>query len=368
MIIIDDRETYPKYGQNTPRYHVLNDDIRRIVTLSHLGMPEIAKETGIHPLVIHGVLALLGEKQTELAQAIIAPDQDGEHLATLDERLAAARLRVLNGEDFQSVLNDLTIASLEHITVAVSRPKSVHDAADAFTNKIKNAVQFGFARGRAAVDKPALRSAVSQAQALVALSAVEDAVKSALNDILPPILKQCFVSGGDSGVEIFNLRTAEFRAARPKSILKMRFDARTVRATQWAEKHAADLVKGIAQTTRDAIKAAVVKALEHGTLRTAYDEILDAIGDEVRADLIARTEVMRAANAGQREAWHQAVDKGFLSGRARRVWIYTPDGLACPLCESLDGKTAPLNGQYPDEGGDGPPLHPRCRCTESVIS
>lgn len=109
-----------------------------------------------------------------------------------------------------------------------------------------------------------------------------------------------------------------------------------------------------------------MRAFSQGTIRSAYQDILDAVGDEARANVIARTESMRAANGGQREAWLQAVDSGLLSGRARRTWIATPDEGVCPLCEALDGQTADLDGEYPDDGGDGPPLHPNCRCTEGV--
>src|SRR5204863_36491 len=96
--------------------------------------------------------------------------------------------------------------------------------------------------------------------------------------------------------------------------------------------------------------------------------ILDAIGDEARATLIARTETMIAANAGQRLGWDQAVDEGLLTGREKRQWIATDDGELCDECDALDGKTTTLDGEYPDPGGDGPPLHPNCRCTEGIVN
>lgn len=39
----------------------------------------------------------------------------------------------------------------------------------------------------------------------------------------------------------------------------------------------------------------------------------------------------------------------------------------CDECEALDGKTTRLNGEYPDPGGDGPPLHVSCRCSEGIV-
>jgi hypothetical protein len=47
------------------------------------------------------------------------------------------------------------------------------------------------------------------------------------------------------------------------------------------------------------------------------------------------------------------------------VWIAAGD--PCPECEVLDGEEVDLGEDYPGDGGDGPPLHPNCRCTEGVV-
>jgi hypothetical protein len=54
------------------------------------------------------------------------------------------------------------------------------------------------------------------------------------------------------------------------------------------------------------------------------------IGDPERAELIARTETMRASNEGQQEAWDQAVEEGLLTGNEQQEWIVTPDDRLCP--------------------------------------
>lgn len=155
------------------------------------------------------------------------------------------------------------------------------------------------------------------------------------------------------------------KSRRLEALAGIRFDQKNQRVIDWADRHAAELIDGITETTRDAINNAVAEALESGSIADLFDEILDAVGDENRADLIARTEVMTAANEGQREAWRQAADEGLLSENARVTWIATVD--ACPACEALDGTIRDLDGEYPDNGGDGPPLHPRCRCTEGIV-
>jgi SPP1 gp7 family putative phage head morphogenesis protein len=98
------------------------------------------------------------------------------------------------------------------------------------------------------------------------------------------------------------------------------------------------------------------------------DEIADLIGDPARAETIARTEVQRASNQGQIEAWDQATDEGLLTGTETKEWIVTPDDRLCPICEPLDGQNVPMDGTFDADGAqvDGPPAHPNCRCTLGI--
>lgn len=231
---------------------------------------------------------------------------------------------------------------------------AIHAAADRHIAPLSVAVRYAFARGRKAYRSGGLDAAVA-------------AVRKALLDVLPGTLAKALAAGGAAAVLLLEgqLRAAgddHFRAAKP--VIKMTFDVANKAATKWAREHAAELAKGISETTREDIKAAVARAQEEGDLGEQYDDILAAVGDETRADLIARTEAMTAANEGQRQAWDQAVDDGLLTGDEFVEWITTSD--ACPECEALDGAVRPLDGEYPDDGGDGPPLHPNCRCTEGI--
>ena len=142
-----------------------------------------------------------------------------------------------------------------------------------------------------------------------------------------------------------SLRAANLRTAKgEKPPLRMRFDASNPRAAAWARKHATELIDQLAKTTRQAVKDAVARAQEEGGLREQYDDILDAVGNDERATLIARTESMRAVNEGQRQAWGQAVEDGLLSDDARRTWIATADEGVCPICDGLDGAVTGLDG------------------------
>lgn len=87
-----------------------------------------------------------------------------------------------------------------------------------------------------------------------------------------------------------------------------------------------------------------------------------------RGELIARTEVLSAANAGQLELWQEARRDGTLDTTWGKQWVTTPDELLCDDCESLDGLVVGFNDLFvsPDNtrvSALHAPLHPNCRCT-----
>lgn len=128
------------------------------------------------------------------------------------------------------------------------------------------------------------------------------------------------------------------------------------RATEWAADHAAQLVTEIQQTTRDGLNNLVKQALAEGqTNAELSDFIVEFTGfDEARADLIATTETAFADVAGNLAGWKES---SVVQGK---TWIIGEG--CCELCDELNGKTVGLDEDFPDDGDDGPPLHPRCRC------
>lgn len=236
---------------------------------------------------------------------------------------------------------------------ALARENALHKSADAHVSKLDVAIRYAFAKGREAM-RPGTNATVAAR-----------AVKAALLEVLPKTLLTVLVAGGNVGLaRLARLKAAEQRAAAD---MKISFDAENPNAAKWAREHAADLAKGLSETTREAVKEAVASQFEEGgESATVYQDILDAVGDENRAALIARHESLVATNEGQRQGWNQAVDAGLLTGDEKRVWIVTDDERLCPICEALDGETTDLNGEYPGDGGDGPPAHVNCRCTEGI--
>lgn len=88
-----------------------------------------------------------------------------------------------------------------------------------------------------------------------------------------------------------------------------------------------------------------------------------------RAKTIARTETIFAQSRGRRDAWIVAEESGGLPP-VEREWVTQPPSAnpaaPCPICLPLNGTKAPLKGVYESSVGaiEGPPAHPRCRCTE----
>jgi len=270
---------------------------------------------------------------------------------------------------------------------AKRRPETaVHAAADAHVEVMRSAAVKAFKAGRAALNVPLLRSALTsgnRTRAVKAVAAVPGAIRASLLKSLPGLLLKMAAKGGQASLNTLRVRTrtirhAERRAARAAGLAEPRyaaiefdwgFDDSNPRAQKWAREHAAELAKGISDTTRDDIADALVAAFdEGGDTNTLIESISEAVGDEDRGELIAVTEPMIAVHEGQREAWRQAVDEGGLPPDAQREWITTGDMKVCPECESLEGTTADVDGLYPDPGGEGPPLHPRCRCTEGIAA
>lgn len=188
---------------------------------------------------------------------------------------------------------------------------------------------------------------------------------------------------------------------RPPRLVELRFDIRDPAFEIAVFEHRARLVREIDQLTRDAISRVVAEAYRRGlhpydfapqvrelvglTSRqaTAVLNLADALTADGmapsrvadvsiryaqrlrrhRAQTIARTETMRAANTGRIAGFRQAGRAGlFDTELARLVWDATLDDRVCVICEGLEGETAELEGGLFAGGYDAPPAHPRCRC------
>lgn len=133
------------------------------------------------------------------------------------------------------------------------------------------------------------------------------------------------------------------------------------RAVAWAEQRVGNLITDVSNTTRDAVNELTASAIENGWTNDELSaELVDAFGfSETRADLIARTETAFAETAGTLEGYRAS---GVVEGKEWSV-----GGDPCDDCEALDGVVVGLDEDFPGEGGDGPPAHPRCECSVAPV-
>ena len=103
------------------------------------------------------------------------------------------------------------------------------------------------------------------------------------------------------------------------------------------------------------------------------DDLVDKYHNRLinmRAEMIARTEIARAANFGQQEVWRQGIDAGYLDPTTfRRFWVYTPDDRVRPEHRQVAGlnpEGVEIDENFSLPGGGtihSPPWGPYCRCT-----
>lgn len=183
--------------------------------------------------------------------------------------------------------------------------------------------------------------------------------------------------------------------------LTLRFPA----AEQFARGYSYDLITRVSDKTRGAVQDTLLRALQEGG--HPYEQarmIRDSLGllpqhanavenyrkslveqgrspaqiasmteryrtklINYRAKMVARTETIRAQNAGQYALWQQAVQQGFLERPVLR-WVTATDERVCEWCGALDGTTVELGDDFAISNGKNgysephPPLHPQCRC------
>ncbi len=185
--------------------------------------------------------------------------------------------------------------------------------------------------------------------------------QAALGAALQPVLAQAAqLAGNAHGASVKSLPAAVdvIAGALLPSSVPILWDEAVIafEAVDWARRYVGDLIRRIAENTRELVRRSVVSFSETpgmtiGDLRRALEP---AFG-EVRAQRIAVTETTRAFAAGQRIVQRE-LERGGL--RLERVWRTSMDELVCPICGALEDKRESQGWA----GYDGPPAHPNCRC------
>jgi hypothetical protein len=131
-------------------------------------------------------------------------------------------------------------------------------------------------------------------------------------------------------------------------------------AAEQAREYVFDLVRGINDTTRDALRDAVSSFVQ--TPGMTIGDLADAIAPhfgEMRAERIAITETTRAYAEGEIMAGEQ-LRQEWPDVKVIKIWMTNMDDLVCPICAPLDGMEVELGQDF--DGIDQPPAHPGCRC------
>jgi HK97 family phage portal protein len=185
------------------------------------------------------------------------------------------------------------------------------------------------------------------------------------------------------------------------------------RALAYIARHTAELVTAISEATRDAIREIVERGFREGLAPRDMARLIrhvvglrpdqaaavarfrgrlaaEGVAADVlerraaryaeaqlrrRALLIARTETISAANAGQQLLWEEGLAQGQLRReRVRKIWLVTPDDrLDAKVCEPMPfldaNKDVPIEGSFTTGEGElvsHPPAHPNCRCAVAL--
>jgi hypothetical protein len=171
----------------------------------------------------------------------------------------------------------------------------------------------------------------------------------------------------------------------------------------WLTEHAFKLVGDLTSDNQQALRLAIASSVQMGETRRAISHYLKAtvgLGTydmgivnrwreknptatmaEVervsakrlkdRAERIARTELVAASNHGANASWMVAATDGLISPDTRRIWIAGAGSeRTCPMCMSMHGQEMELGKPFLSDGKPvmAPPLHPRCRCTTSIVT
>ena len=128
------------------------------------------------------------------------------------------------------------------------------------------------------------------------------------------------------------------------------------RAAQgWARDYTFGLVRGINETTRQAISDVVQQyASTPGMTVNDVALLMEPTFGKRRASMIATTEITRAYSQAAQIVHDQMTQSGIASAQQ---WVTWRDDRVCPIC-------APLHNSFDwsTEIPDGPPAHVNCRC------
>lgn len=189
-----------------------------------------------------------------------------------------------------------------------------------------------------------------------------------------------------------------------------RFDLVNQRSVYWAQNASSKLITGISEESRRAVREIIARATNgEFTADQAAIEIREIVGltergaiavsrfrqDQIDAGtkpekvdartarysayllrrrglVIARTELITAANYGQMQLWREAGQNGLFTPSVTKVrWLVAHDDrLDRDICAPMAGQEVKFGEPFETPQGrqvDHPPAHPQCRCATRLI-
>ena len=144
--------------------------------------------------------------------------------------------------------------------------------------------------------------------------------------------------------------------------LDVAFDVQNPEVQRWLESYYPKLSENLEQLNIYELKRVLAEGIRNGEsidqLKSRVYELYKDWGFR-RAEMIARSETLRASNRGALETYRQS---GVVE---KKIWITHFDGRQCEDCEAMDGKVIGLDEAFDEndyETVETPPLHPDCRC------
>jgi hypothetical protein len=279
--------------------------------------------------------------------------------------------------------------------------RDLHDIADKMKPKVKAAFIAAVQQIKDSITLKDLEAAIETGNVGRVINVFDDAgIDSKLQGVTDE-LQAGFAAAGKKSIEHL-----------PKKLQsEARFDLLNGRSVAFLRDYKFNLIRSISRDTREGIRSTIIHAFEEGGHpRAQARDIMKYVGltgrqegaveryykmlvkegrtpEQIermterfsqrqlkyRAETIARTETIRAANAGQTQLWLQLADDGLMERRsARKIWIVTPDDRLCPICEDIAASNedgVPIDGGFLSEDGliEDPPAHPNCRCATGLV-
>lgn len=261
----------------------------------------------------------------------------------------------------------------------------------------------------------ALRAAIHDSRDAIPIARFRDAVAdrnpgAVLHHMDFPALANAWSVTAERIVrDVFHAAAQKTTVQKQATIAEFRFDLTNPRAVSWILTQAGLLIQQISEESRRAIREILARGFDEGitvpkmaqfirdligldsqsanalaNYRAALDASLPPAVAERRVTIyrdrllrhrsmvIARTETIRAAAAGQHELWRQLKDDDLIDDTARRRWAVTPDERLCPICAPMPHENDLVGLEEPFITGDGrsilhQPAHPQCRCAVFLV-